>query len=114
MPWWPEAENKWVHEKGPEYVEAPQLFTTEAAAEGERHSLEQSAPEAYLDLVERYGEARAGEALDNTAPLRAMWTDRVSLLGSLEDSDFLCLMVDGVLKLRQDFIAELKEQVEQE
>ncbi|MBV9454100.1 MAG: hypothetical protein JOZ19_08295 [Rubrobacter sp.] len=113
-PWWPEAENKWVHAKGAEYIEAPQLFTTAAAAEEECRVLERSMPEAYLQLVDRYGEADASKAFDNTVPLRAVWTDRDSLLDSLEDSDFLCLMVDGVLKLRRMFIEELREQVKRE
>jgi hypothetical protein len=34
------------------------------------------------------------------------------LLDKLEDSDFLCLMVDGRLRLRRDMIEEL--QIEEE
>ena len=35
------------------------------------------------------------------------------LLDKLEDSDFLCVMVDGRMILRQDFAAELKKKLEE-
>ncbi len=42
-----------------------------------------------------------------------MWIDGDTLLDKLEDSDFLCVMVDHRSKLRQDFIEELKKRLEE-
>lgn len=58
--------------------------------------------------------AHTDEALDNTAPLRVLWIDRDSLLDKLGDSDFLCVMVDHRLKLRRDFMEELRKQREED
>jgi hypothetical protein len=108
VPWWPEAECKWEYSEEPEYVLAPRLFTTRGAVEEVRREQEQNSPEAYLELVGRYEPEVVDEALDNTSPLRAAWMDIGLLLDKLEDATFLCVMVDGRLKLRQDFIEELK------
>ncbi len=110
VPWWPEVQPRWVHspEYGPEYLEAPMLFTTEEAAEEERRHLEDTELESYLDLVERYGEENVNEAYDNTLPLRVFGMSRDELLDKLENSDFLCVMVDDKLKLRGDLVEELK------
>jgi hypothetical protein len=54
------------------------------------------------------------EAVGNTSSLRVMWIDLDMLLDKLKDSDFLCVMVDHRLKLRQDFIEELKRQPEED
>jgi hypothetical protein len=35
------------------------------------------------------------------------------LLDYLEDSDFLCVMVDGQMKLRQDFVEEIRDRLEE-
>lgn len=108
-PWWTEAGSKWVHDpEGPEYLEAPMLYTTRKRAEEELRQMEAREPEMYLNLVERHGAADVDEAFDNTAPLRAMWLDRDTLLSQLEECDFLCVMVDDRLRLRQDFMEELK------
>jgi hypothetical protein len=72
-------------------------------------SLEGTDPQSYLDLMERHGEAVA-----NTSSLRVMWIDGDTLLDKLEDSDFLCVMVDRRLKVRQDFIEELKRRLEEQ
>jgi hypothetical protein len=103
IPWWPEA-HKWKHKQELEYVQAPMLFSTREAAEKEKRAVQGPEPE--------YGEELVNAAYDNTAPLRAMWLDWGSLLDKLEDSDFLCVMVDHKLKLRQDFAGELRKTLE--
>ncbi len=108
-PWWTEAELRWEHDEGPEFVSAPQLYTSKEAAERDLRDLEDRDPESYLALVERYGEELTNRALDNTSPLRAVWIDRALLLEKLEDAEFLCVRVDDQLKLRQDFMEELRE-----
>jgi hypothetical protein len=70
--------------------------------------MEAREPEIYLDLVERHGVADVDEAFDNTAPRRAMWLDRDTLFSQLGDCAFLCVVVDDRLRLRQDFMEELK------
>jgi hypothetical protein len=107
VPWWPEIQPKWVHRQDREYVQAPMIFSTKEEAEKVWRSLEGTDPQSYMDLMERYGWAVA-----NTSSLRVMWIDTYTLLGKLEDSDFLCVMVDHRLKLRQDFIEELKRRLE--
>lgn len=107
IPWWPEIQPKWVHRQDPEYVQAPMIFSTKEEAEKVWRSLEGTDPQSYMDLMERYG-----WAVGNTSSLRAMWIDTDTLLDKLEDSDFLCVMVDHRLKLRQDFIEELKRRLE--
>jgi len=106
-PWWGELEGKWLHEEGREHLEAPQLFTTRGAAEAQLHHLNAELPQAYLDVVKEHGAAAADEAFDNAAPLVLGWVDQGTLLDSLEEADFLCVMVDHRLKLRQDFMEEL-------
>jgi hypothetical protein len=107
VPWWPEIQPKWVHRQDREYVQAPMIFSTKEEAEKVWRSLEGTDPQSYMDLMERYGWAVA-----NTSSLRVMWIDTYTLLDKLEDSDFLCVMVDHTLKLRQDFIEELKKRLE--
>jgi hypothetical protein len=106
-PWWLEIQPRWVHRQKPEYVQAPMIFTTKEKAEKVWRSLEGTDPQSYMDLMERYGWAVA-----NTSSLRVKWIDTEMLLDKLEDSDFLCVMVDHRLKLRQDFIEELKRRLE--
>jgi hypothetical protein len=48
-------------------------------------------------------------AYNNMAPLPVFDLDEDLLFGKLEDSDFLCVMVDGILKLRRDFMEELND-----
>ncbi len=107
VPWWPEIQPKWVHRQDREYVQAPMIFSTKEEAEKVWRSLEGTDPQSYMDLMERYGWAVA-----NTSSLRVMWIDTYTLLDKLEDSGFLCVMVDHRLKLRQDFIEELKRRLE--
>jgi hypothetical protein len=107
-PWWPEAEFPWIHQEGREYLRAPRLFTTKEAAEAVLRDHLGDEPETFMDLVDQYGFEEANKALDNISPLRVMWMDRESLLSSLEDADFLCVMVDERLILRRDFMEELK------
>jgi hypothetical protein len=109
VPWLPEIQPKWKHQQGPEYVQAPMIFSTKEEAEKVWGSLEGTDPQSYLDLMERHV-----EAVGNTSSLRVMWIDLDMLLDKLEDSDFLCVMVDHRLKLRQDFIEELKRQLEED
>jgi hypothetical protein len=109
VPWWPEVQPKWVHRQDPEYVQAPMIFSTKEKAEKVWRSLEGTDPQSYLDLMERHVEAVA-----NTSSLKVMWIDEATLLDKLEDSDFLCVMVDHRLKLRQDFIEELNRRLEED
>ncbi len=109
QPWWTDIENMWEHREGPEFVAAPQLYTTRERAEEELRQINDREPEDLLNLVERHGWAATNEALDNTAPLKALWVDKDTLVEGLEDADFLCVRVDERLKLRQDFIEELKK-----
>ena len=113
-PWWAEVEPRWIHRYGPEYLEAPTLFTAREAVEEERRCRNDPDPGTYLDLVEEHGEEAINRALDNTSPLRALWVDRNTLLEKLEDAEFLAVMVNGRLKLRQDFMDELRRQQEED
>ncbi len=107
-PWWTGIENRWEHREGPEVVTAPQLYTTRERAEEDLRQITEREPDDLLNLVKQHGWTTVNEALDNTAPLRAMWVDRDTLVERLEDTDFLCVRVDDRLKLRQDFMEELK------
>jgi hypothetical protein len=106
VPWWPEA-MKYTHEEGNELVDAPILFTSEEAADVELRKTLEAEPDSYLELVSQHGEQRMNEAYNNTAPLTILGISRYSLAAKLEDSDFLCVVVDGRMKLRQDFYEEL-------
>ncbi len=105
-PWWPEAV-KWTHKEANEYVEAPMMFSTRAAAEAEMREIQDAEPDDYLRMVEEHGGELMDRALDNTAPLRVFAIDRGSLADKLDDSEFLCVLVDGRMKLREDFVEEL-------
>ena len=61
--------------------------------------------------MEEHGEEEVNVAYENTLPTMIFFSDTETLLYSLEDSDFLCVMVDGRLKLRQDFAEELRERL---
>jgi hypothetical protein len=108
IPWWPEAV-KWRHEDGNERVDAPMLFTTRETAEEKLREIQDAEADNYLSLVERHGEGIINVAYTNTAPYQVFDLDESLLLGKLEDSDFLCVMVDGILKLRGDFMEELSD-----
>ena len=112
-PGWPETP-KGVHRQGNEYLEAPKLFSTREAAEEELLTLENNDPDAYLDLSEQHGEKQVNQAYNNTSSLRVLWIDKDTLLGKLEDVDFLSLMVDNRLKLRSNFMEELRAQLEED
>lgn len=113
-PYWIEIEPRWVQELGDATVEAPVLFTTREAAEEERRHREDTDPETYLDLVERYGEETINRAYNNTSTLRVLWMDRNTLLSKLEDADFEYVMVGGELKLRRDFMKQLRRKQEED
>jgi hypothetical protein len=106
VPWWPQA-MKYTHEEGNERVDAPILFTSEEVAEVQLRKTEEAEPDSYLKLVNQHDEQRVNEAYNNTAPLTIVGIGRDALADKLEDSDFLCLVVDGRMKLRQDFLEEL-------
>ena len=106
VPWWPEA-MKYIHEEGNERVDAPILFTSEEAAKAHIRETENADPDLFLKLVNQHGEQHVNQAYDNTAPLTVLAIDREALADKLEDSDFLCVVVDARMKLRQDFIEEL-------
>jgi hypothetical protein len=106
VPWWPEA-MKYTHEEGNERVDAPILFTSEEAAGVELRETVEAEPDSYLKLVNQHGEQLVNEAYNNAAPLTIIGIGRDALADKLEDSDFLCVVVDGRMKLRQDFIEEL-------
>lgn len=112
IPWWLEVQGKYIHEEGREYVEAPPLYSTRERVEAEFREMEGGEPDDYLSLRERYGETLTDAAFDDAEPLRVLWVDRGTLLDKLEDSDFLCVMVDGVLKLRRDLMEELRRTIE--
>jgi len=112
IPWWTEV-IKWTHQEGVERVEAPMLFSTLEGAGEQLRALHGAAADEYLRLVEQHGEAQVNEAYENTPPTRMFCLDVETLLDHLEDSDFLCVMVDGRMMLRQDFAAELKKKLEE-
>lgn len=105
---------RWEYSEYPEYVIAPMLFTTREAAEQELNDRAKSEADGYLDLVQNYGAADVDEALDNTSPLKLGWVDNDTLLSSLEDADFLCVMVNGTLRMRRDLIAQLSSDEEEQ
>ena len=112
IPWWPET-IKWVHEEGGERVAAPMLFSTRRRAQEELEDIERSEADSYLALVEQHGLEEVNEAYENTSPWRLYDIGLDSLLDKLEDSDFLCLMVDRQLRLRHDFAEELRKQLDE-
>ena len=107
IPWWTEAVKSYYREAN-ESVDAPVIFTNRELAEAALESIKDREAEDYLRLVEEHGAADVDEALDNTAPLQIFSLDREQLLDKLEDSDFLCVDLDGRLKLRRDFVEELR------
>ncbi len=110
VPWWTEV-YKWAHKEGVERVDAPMLFSSRGGAEEELRCLYGAAADEYLLLVEQHGEEEVNEAYENTPPTKIHSLDAEMLLDCLEDSDFLCVMVDGRMRLRQDLAEELRERV---
>lgn len=106
VPWWPEAEHR-EYGEGREHLEPPVLYTTKERAERNLRRHQDAAPDRDLNLVERYGEEVANKAFNNTPPLRVFEMSTDLLLIKLEYSDFLCVLVDDKLRLRQDLIDEL-------
>jgi hypothetical protein len=111
IPWWTEV-IKWGHAEGIERVDAPMLFTSKGAAEEQLREVEGAEADNYLRLVNALGEDEVNEAWSNTPQTKIFGVDEGSLLDALQDSDFLCVMVDGRMKLRQDFVEELRGQLE--
>jgi hypothetical protein len=85
------------------------LFTTREAAEEQLREIQDAEADNYLSLVEHHGEGIINVAYNNTAPLQVFDLDESLLFGKLEDSDFLCVIVDGILKLRRDFMEEISD-----
>ena len=98
-----------MHKDGNERVDAPMLFTTREAAEAQLREIQDAEADNYLSLVEHHGEGIINVAYNNTAPPQVFDLDESLLFGKLEDSDFLCVMVDGILKLRRDFMEEISD-----
>ena len=97
----------YTHEEGNERVEAPILFASEEGAEVQLRKTEEAESDLYLKLVIQHGEQRVNKAYNNTAPLSILGISRDALADKLGGSDFSCVVVDGRMKLRQDFIEEL-------
>ena len=112
IPWWTEV-IKWPHQEGVERVDVPMLFSTVAGAGEQLRALHDTAADEYLRLVEQHGEEEVNEAYENTPHTKMFSLDVETLLDHLEDSDFLCVMVDGRMILCQDFAAELKKKLEE-
>jgi hypothetical protein len=108
IPWWTEVV-KWEHKEGNEFVAAPILFTKQEAAEAQLQEWRDAEPDYYLELVNEHGEDLVNRAMPSSSPLHVFSIDREWLLDRLGDSDFLCVMVDGRLRLRQDFMEELSK-----
>ncbi len=106
VPWWPEAEHG-EYGEGREHLEPPALYTTKERAERNLRRHQDAAPDSDLNLVERYGDEVANKAFNNALPLRVFEMSTDLLLIKLEYSDFLCVLVDDKLRLRQDLIDEL-------
>jgi len=111
IPWWTEV-IKWGHREAVERVDAPMLFTNRNGAENLVREVEGAEADNYLRLVERFGEDEVNEAWSNTPQTKIFEVDEETLLGYLQDSDFLCVMVDGRLRLREDFAEELRTRLE--
>lgn len=104
--WWPEV-TKWTHEEGNERVEAPMIFSSREAAEAELARFEETEVERYLGAVGRFGEDAVNEAKGPWSP-RVFELDGTRLADLLEGSDFLCVLVDHRMIMRQDFLDDLK------
>ena len=85
------------------------LFSTMAGAGEELRKQHGAAADEYLRLVERHGEEEVNEAYENTPPLMFHSLDNEKLLDYLEDSDFVCVMVDGRMRPHQDLVEELRK-----
>jgi hypothetical protein len=111
-PWWPEAAKHQRHEGG-ETVAAPILFTSLDDAIDCRQVFRDNELDDYVDLINRVGEERTNAALNNTAEntltLEVHPIDRDTLLMKLEDAEFPYVFVDDKLKLRLDFMEELRK-----
>jgi hypothetical protein len=91
IPWWTDV-LAWEREEEVEYNRIPKIFTKRDWAEAEEG--DEEAPGARLGSV----------------PYEAFWVDQGTLLDKLIDADFLCVMVDGKIRLRSDFIEELYQE----
>ena len=103
-PWWPEA-CKWTYRRDVERVDAPLIFTTRERAEQVLGPLREAERH---DFLERFGMIVDRALHHHHASLHAYGVSRDSLVEKLESADFLCVKVDGKLKLRRDFVEELK------
>jgi hypothetical protein len=103
-PWWPES-CKWAYRCDVERVDAPLIFTTRERAEQALGPLREAERHDFLERLE--------SIVDRTlhhyqTSLQAYGISLNSLIEKLESADFLCVRVDGELKLRRDFVEELK------
>jgi hypothetical protein len=94
-------------------VRAPVFYTAKRLAEEGLRDLENNEADAFLGLKDLVGEEVVNLAYDNTASLQVFGMAPDKMLDKLEDCDFLCVMIDGTLRLRQDLIEELREQAAQ-
>jgi hypothetical protein len=95
--------------------QTPRIFTTRERAE-ERlryHSDLDVELQTYGDLVEIHGEEVVNRALDNSSPLRVVWTTREALLDALAFAEFSHLMVDDQVVSSHTFTLELMRKLEE-
>ncbi len=97
----------WFYEGENESVTAPMLFTSQEEAEAQLRRIQRDVPDAYVAMAERYGEDATHRTYIDLFPIEVRKMDKDLVLRKLEDSTFLCVMVDGRMKLRRDLIEEL-------
>jgi hypothetical protein len=103
-PWWPQS-CKWAYRCDAERVDAPLIFGTRERAEQELGLLREAERHDFLERLEVIVE----RALHHRhASLHMYAISRDSLIEKLEGAHFLCVTVDAELKLRRDFVKELK------
>ena len=106
VPYWSDV-TMYEAEVGEDRVAAPMLFTSRGRAVAELREHQEAEADAYLRLVEEYGDEAVGEALDNT-PEQQIFEISASLLGEhLKDSDHMYVMVDGRVRLAWELAEDL-------
>jgi hypothetical protein len=79
---------------GDEKVPGLEVFTSPAAAEAELRGMDRLEPEAYVDVVSRYGEEFANELIDGAEPSEVVSLSRSELLSMLDSSNLMYVVVD--------------------
>ena len=98
VPGWPEVAS-YETELGGGRVVAPRLFSTQEKAETQLRWIAEGEAEAYLRVVEEFGEEDMNEALDNT-PEQGVFEIGTWLLGEqLKDSYVEYVVVDDQMRL---------------